>query len=202
MLDVDGVLITGRPADGLSWSTDLERDLGISPADLQREFFRKHWDDIIVGHAGIEEGLAAALDRIAPHMDPGDLMAYWFGSDSRIEPAVLEDVASCRAAGIAVWLATNQEHRRAAYLMNELGLALYVDGILYSAELGCRKPETAFYRQAELRTGFAPGELLLVDDTPANVAAAIEAGWNAVRWTGEAPLAIVLRAVQRETQGT
>lgn len=192
MLDVDGVLVRGRPEDGLNWATDLERDLGVNAADLQREFFARHWDEIIVGRADLPERLAASLTRIAPHVACDRLIAYWFENDSRLAPAILDDIAASRSDGLKVWLATNQEHMRAAYLMNVLGLAKRVDGMFYSAALGCRKPEGRFFRAIEAATGFAPEELLLVDDTPANVDAANEAKWHAVPWTRGLSLSAIL----------
>lgn len=38
MMDVDGVLVTGRPQDGAHLVADLEKDLGISLEVLQRDF--------------------------------------------------------------------------------------------------------------------------------------------------------------------
>ena len=123
MLDVDGVLVTGRPEDGLNWATGLERDLGVSAAALQREFFARHWEEIVVGRADLPESLAASLTKIAPHVACDQLIAYWFEKDSRLDPAILDDIAASRSAGLKVWLATNQEHMRARYLMDVLGLA-------------------------------------------------------------------------------
>ena len=58
MLDVDGVLIT-HP-DGAGWTADLERDTGVSAADLQRVFFTPHWEDVVHGRAPLRERLGAA----------------------------------------------------------------------------------------------------------------------------------------------
>jgi len=192
IIDVDGVLVTGRPEDGRNWAADLERDLGVNAADLQREFFARHWDDIIVGRAKLSERLSPSLARIAPHVSCDRLISYWFEKDSRLDSAILNDVAACRATGLKICLATNQEHMRAAYLMNVLGLAERVDGIFYSADLGCRKPEQQFFRRIEASTSLSPEELLLVDDTPANVDAARDAGWNAVQWSRDLSLSAIL----------
>ena len=51
MIDVDGVLVTGRPSDGLHWATSLEADLGLSFAILQDTFFKRYWEDIVTGRA-------------------------------------------------------------------------------------------------------------------------------------------------------
>jgi putative hydrolase of the HAD superfamily len=82
-----------------------------------------------------------------------------------------------------VYLATNQEHLRAAYLMEKLGLADHVDGIFYSARLGARKPEMEFFRKVQAGVGLPGEELLLVDDDHRNTEAAVRAGWQALHWT-------------------
>ena len=51
MIDVDGVLVSGRPSDGRHWATDLEADLRLSFAILQEAFFKRYWEDIVTGRA-------------------------------------------------------------------------------------------------------------------------------------------------------
>lgn len=182
MLDVDGVVVTGRPGDGLPWTTDLEKDLGLSLDALKIQFFAPHWSEIVMGRAELFEVLREIWPKLGCRATSEAFVEYWFANDARLDRGVLEDVGALRAAGLPVWLATNQEHSRAAYLMDALGLGAHVDGILYSAKLGAKKPEEAFFEAAV-------AALLLVDDTPANVDAARAAGWRAALWTGETRLA-------------
>lgn len=86
---------------------------------------------------------------------------------------------------MSIYLATNQEHLRANYLMKTIGLNKHVDGIIYSAELGAGKPDPMFFNLAATRANVHSQEILLVDDNLANVDAAKTAGWNALHWTGE-----------------
>ena len=165
MLDVDGVVVTGRPEDGRSWATDIERDLGIAP-----------------------DALAESLPALSPSLAAQDFIDYWFSKDARIDEAVLAACDTLRGRGVQVFLATNQEHLRAAYLMDRLALRNHVDGIVYSAEIAARKPDRAFFAAAEKRSGAAPRDILLVDDTKANIDAARDAGWQAMHWTaGSSP---------------
>jgi putative hydrolase of the HAD superfamily len=182
MLDVDGVLVSGRPRDGKHLFTDLEADLGVPLERLQREFFAVHWPAIVTGEEELKPRLARVLASIAPDVSAATLIDYWFENDSRIDTAVLDSVDRIRAGGTRVILATNQEHLRAKYLMEAMGLGGHVDGIAYSAALGARKPMPAFYAGAARIAG--GGDLVLVDDVLANVDAAIAAGWRGVQWTG------------------
>ncbi len=188
MLDVDGVLVNGRPADGRPWASELEADLGIPYQALVDQFFARHWNNVVTGQATLREVLDGALSAIAPDVPVDDLIAYWFAMDSRIDASVLSHVGEIRRRGAQVWLATNQEHQRAGYLMDDLGLSAHVDGMVYSANIGAKKPEAAFFAAAAERAGYPGDAIFLVDDTVANVAAARCAGWGGTRWTGRADL--------------
>ena len=185
MLDVDGVVATGRPSDGAHWSTGLEHDLGVSLERLQDLVFRPYWSDIVTGR----RGLRAVLDRCWPEMccavSVDDFLTYWFETDARLDLQVLADVAELRGAGMAVCFATNQEPLRARHLWEDVGLKDHADMMFYSADLGVAKPDAAFFAACEARYGFSKTEIVFVDDTPANVESAIRAGWRAGMWTGE-----------------
>ncbi|WHO73296.1 HAD-IA family hydrolase [Rhizobium sp. BT03] len=197
MVDVDGVLIHGRPADGLPHFTFLERDLGLRPELLQQEFFQTCWGDIIVGRAALEPSLAEVLATIAPHLSAATLIDYWFENDSRLDLTLLEELAALRQSGVTLFLATNQEHRRARYLMEQAGLGAHVDGIFYSAALGHSKPSPDFFRLATERASALPGEIAFIDDMVVNVEAARQFGWHAAQWTAGARLHETLSAFGR-----
>ena len=183
MLDVDGVLVDGRPEDGRHWQTSVAEDFGFSADTLHHHFFTPYWDDIVLGRAGLLERLTTALRTMAPQVNVEKFVAYWFERDSRVVTSLLPELAWARAAGVRVYLATNQEHLRAAYLMNDMGLAAHVDGIFYSARLGAKKPDMEFFNRVQAAVGFQAGEMLLIDDSRQNVDAALKAGWQGRYWT-------------------
>jgi putative hydrolase of the HAD superfamily len=194
MMDVDGVLVDGRPEDGSHWSTSLQEDFGF-PADLLQElFFAPYWDRIVDGRAGLMEHLPTVLRQIAPGVSPESLVSYWFARDARLDVPLLRQLAEVRSAGIPVYLATNQEHLRAAYLMKELGLAEHVDGILYSARLGAAKPDADFFARAQVAVGLRAEDILLIDDSQRNIEAARNVGWKALHWVAHSSPDVVRRA--------
>lgn len=182
LVDIDGVLVTGRPEDGLPWSHGLERDLGIPPGLLQKHFFAPYWPDVVTGRAGLRETLAPVLARIAPAVSCEALLEYWFGRDAQLNEALMQEIATLRRGGLIIALASNQEHLRARYLSERLGLGAQVDRFYYSAAIGARKPDAAFYRHIESDLSEPPEALLLIDDTAENVHAALQAGWRAAHW--------------------
>lgn len=193
MLDVDGVLVDGRPVDGKRWTSNLENDLGIAPHILEDVFFSKHWRQVVVGKRDLIDALTESLGNASLSVTADELVNYWFAMDSRIVQSVFEDCKAAKKQGVPVFLATNQEHKRALYLMENMNLNSVVDGIVYSAQAGNQKPHPEFYSYASSIAGFEPNELLLVDDTAANIEGAHEAGWEAVLWDGSESLAEILR---------
>ncbi|MBN8934699.1 MAG: HAD-IA family hydrolase, partial [Rhizobium pusense] len=122
--------------------------------------------------------------------------AYWFENDARLNTQLLDELHPPRAAGKRVYLATNQEHVRAAHLVEVLGLGSYCDGVYYSAALASRKPDQAFFEKAAALSGFPPSQVLLVDDTAANIDAARACGWNAIQWHERSSLSAALAQVE------
>lgn len=129
-------------------------------------------------------------------MPYGDFLAYWFENDARLNEPLLEELSQQRDIGIKVYLATNQEHARASYLIEQLGLGQHCDGIYYSAALGSRKPDRIFFGKAAALSGFSPEQLVLIDDTSANVEAARGLGWNAIKWIEGSSLSTELEELQ------
>lgn len=196
MVDVDGVLVCGRPSDGKQWSTDLEADLGLAREVLQREFFKPFWSTIVVGRGGLREHLEPVLQRIAPQVTFDTFISYWFENDALVNLKLLEELRQMRLSGTKIYLATNQEHMRAAYLMDKVGLRDHFDGQFYSAEVGSKKPDAEFFATVTALAGLPAVELALIDDTAENVVAARASGWKAVHWTPQSTLSSVLTDLQ------
>ncbi|MGV0819572.1 HAD-IA family hydrolase [Martelella sp. AMO21009] len=196
MLDVDGVVISGP--DGQSWARDIKRDLGIDPDMLEEHFFIPHWPEIVAGRKALRDVLEECLPVLASPVTPDDFMAYWFERDSAIDHDVLAACDRLRARGTRIFLATNQEHLRAEYLMAQLKLSDRVDGIVYSAAIGAKKPDPAFFEAAEAKSGFARADHVLVDDQLKNVEAARAHGWRAFHWTGGEDLEALIEAADRD----
>ena len=189
MVDVDGVIVTPRTG---GWAVDIARDLGVTREILDQHFFKPHWADVMLGRAGLHERLGAVLAEHAPHLTSHELAGYWFAKDAILNAPLLEDLAALRAGGVALHLATVQEHQRAAYLWDTLGLRERFDAMHYAADLGAAKPDPAFFAAIEGRTGLAGRDLLLLDDLARNVDAARAAGWRGALWDGTSTLAQVL----------
>lgn len=193
MVDVDGVLVV-RP-DGVGWDEHLERDLGVSPVDLHRQFFAVHWDDVVRGLDSLRERLTPVLNTLAPNVTCDQLIDYWFSHDAHVDRDLLGQLSELRQQGLPIHLATVQEHERARYLWETIGLRHHFDGMHYSAELGYVKPELAFYRRIEDRIACSSSQIFFIDDRAENADGARSAGWNSTLWTPKAKLAKLIDAI-------
>src|SRR5215475_589690 len=162
VLDCDGVVVKGH-REGGRWDQHLARDLGIDTGVLQERFFKPHWRAISLG----EKDMMAVLAEVWPELGcahaPAAFVDYWFSNDATLDEEVLAQVDAWRALGRKAYLGTVQEHHRANYLWETLGLKRHFDAIHYSAALGAWKPELAFYERlhAELPVT-APSDVIFL----------------------------------------
>ncbi len=191
VLDLDGVVVRGH-AEGGRWDKHLERDLGIPAAALQEKFFRPHFKKIVLGEADLFD----VLEKVWPELDcaasPSSFVDYWFTHDSTLDTDVLAQVDAWRAGGGKAYLATVQEHHRARHVWSIL--ESHFDGMFYSAALGARKPEPAFYERVMAKLpGTAAGDIIFLDDQVPNVEAATALGWSARQFRSADDLRDALR---------
>ncbi len=129
------------------------------------------WLDVLPGLLA-EWGIAEAYD---------DVVRIWLGIDP--VDAARDLVREVRAGGVACHLASNQDAHRAAHMQGRLGYADLLDGAFYSCALGAAKPDPAYFAAVLDLLVLAPERVLLVDDNPANVAAARSLGLAAETWS-------------------
>ncbi|BCW88282.1 hypothetical protein sos41_14210 [Alphaproteobacteria bacterium SO-S41] len=195
VLDCDGVIVLGHPEGG-RWDKNIARDFGVAPERVQTLFFKRHWPEIEIGAADLFDRLEQVWPELGARGTARDFVDYWFAHDSTVDGAVLAEVDAWRASGRKAYVATVQERHRAAYLWNDLNLAAHFDGLLYSAALGAKKPDAAFYERALAKLPVAAaGEILFLDDRADNVAAAERTGWRAFSYAGIEDLRRVIAAL-------
>ena len=125
---------------------------------------------------------ARLAHRHGVDVDVEDLFALMWRSIV-VDPDSMGLVDRLRAAGYGVHLATNQEHHRARFMRETLGLDESRFGVaVYSCEIGLAKPDPAYFEKAVAMIGAEPGGVLFIDDKQANVDAARSVGLAAERW--------------------
>ena len=194
-LDVDGVLLDPERHGAGHWTDDLAACFGIARPQLREAFFTRSWDDVLNGRRAIEDALAEALETVGTDISVDDVLECWFEADFAVVDRAVALARHANDVGVRVVLATNQEHRRAAYLRRRLGAEFELSDVVYSADLGCQKHDPIFFELASERLGVTRdrrSSVLFVDDVAHNVEVARSAGWQAIhatpggKWVGDA----------------
>lgn len=194
-LDVDGVLINADKRG--RWSDTIEADLGLTAGSMQERFFKPHWQEIVCGKKPVRPFLAAFLEEEGAGITAETLLSYWHERDSLLEDLVWLEAQGWKArTGGHLALATNQDHARANYLLEGLGLGVHVDTMIASCDLGVAKPDPAFFRMADDRLARQVGQtVIFIDDLADNVEAARAHGWTAHHGQGRQGVLEILRGL-------
>lgn len=182
-LDVDGVLLDPERNGVGHWTNELAARFGIERAQIQAAFFEHSWIDVINGRQPIEASLAEALVKIGTDADVESVLSCWFDADFVPFDAAFDLARRAVGAGHRVVLATNQEHRRAAYLRERIGAVVPLSDVLSSADLGYQKHDRGFFELASDRLNLTASErssVVFVDDVLNNVEVARSFGWRSV----------------------
>ena len=157
--------------------TQLSEDTGV-PADVVETTFWHYNDAVCRGEMSMDEfnlemakhlnipkldWLTYYLDAVDPIPEMGELVHwasehYQIGLLSNIMPGFINAMKSRN-------------------LIPDINYAVIID----SSEVKAIKPEPEIYQRAQAKTGMQPNEILLVDDSRANVMAAEKLGWH-VLW--------------------
>ncbi|MCT9078700.1 HAD-IA family hydrolase [Streptomyces fulvoviolaceus] len=193
VLDAGGVLVRQGPMHARAdWETDHGRPPGFLTEALGRAI-GAGWEggrslDAIHGALLSLTGLPAAelpslLDVLGAHevLDPG-LVGFLRRLRPRYRTAILANAGAGRRAELT-----------------RLGAVELVDLVVVSAEEGISKPDPDIYVRTAGRLEVPPGECLFVDDKPANVAGAKDAGMRAVLFTGADDLRDTFDRLAHET---
>jgi putative hydrolase of the HAD superfamily len=188
VLDIDGVVVSGPGP----WHATLQADLGLDYGEIQRDFFRGEFQEVLRGRLDLYVALHNYFEPKGQADRIESFVAYWFEKDAVIDRAVLAQADAWRArTGGRCFAASNQEHHRAAYLRDRAGLGAHFDEIVYSAALGVCKPERVFYTKTRMGVTVAQS-ILFVDDKVENVDGARMCGWRAMLYRGPESLAQAL----------
>lgn len=183
LCDVDGVVINGYHVDQtkrVSWSKDLEKDLGIKQADIESVFFSGPFVYVMEGKMGLIAAIESVSAQLGYRGQPQELIDYWFEKDSNINAPFMDWVKAKDSQHYSFSLATNQEHMRADYLWSKLGFNNHFAKIYYAAKIGFKKPHASFFHHILDDLKVSPSDVYLIDDCPKNVATAQSLGINGI----------------------
>lgn len=140
--------------------------------------------DALVPRIAARTGLApaqvrAVVEAVGPHLAP--------------LPDTVALVERLHAAGQPLYYLSNMPAPYAEHLERTHALVGRFAGGVFSSRVGLCKPEPAIFALAAERFGRPPEALVLLDDSPPNVAAARAAGWRALQFHDAAQAEAELR---------
>jgi 2-haloacid dehalogenase len=130
------------------------------------------------------EGVAELVERHPVHA--AAITAYherWTEMLGGDIGGTVELLAELRATGVALYALTNWSAETFGIARERFEFLSWFDGVLVSGEERIIKPDPAIFRLLLDRFGLDPQATFYVDDSPVNVAAARELGFDAVRFT-------------------
>jgi putative hydrolase of the HAD superfamily len=86
VLDIDGVVAVSPSGP---WHANLKADLGLDYAEIQREFFRKNWQEVVRGRLDLFVALQAYFESKGMADRIEAFVAYWLEKDAVIDHEVL-----------------------------------------------------------------------------------------------------------------
>jgi putative hydrolase of the HAD superfamily len=160
---------------------ELTRRYGVSVSAVEAgeaiaseiAFYRRHLDEgrDQAGLALLRERCAGELRRALPETiqrqlpPPRELVDALLASlRFHPYPDAAPALANYRAGGLRLWVVSNWDVSLHVVLEN-VGLAALLDGVLTSAEAGARKPAPAIFEQALRLAGAGPSQAIHVGDS-------------------------------------
>ncbi|GAA3491524.1 HAD-IA family hydrolase [Streptomyces cremeus] len=183
LVDFDGVVNLWDP-DGMP---ALDRAAGLPEGTLAAVAFEPGLlEAAVTGRLTDEEWRARVADVLAEACGSADraraLVAGWSAPTGRIDTDLLDLLTALRAR-VPVVLVSNASTRLESCLAAR-GLAGSFDAVLNTSRFGFAKPDPRVFTEAARRAGVPPQRCLFVDDTPAHVQAAREAGLTGHHYRG------------------
>ena len=185
VFDVGNVLLKWQAQELLSRLVPERSDLH---EELTRRIFKSpYWCMRDRGSATLEEVISAMSTgnaKISPSVHR--VMERWI--DLPAIPEGVEALKKCKEHGVRLYALTNYADREFSYACEKHDFFQLFDGLVVSARLGMVKPSLDIYDHLTRTYGLDPGRTLFIDDSPANVEAALHYGWQALCYNRDGKL--------------
>lgn len=166
----------------IHWQPDmLLTGFDISPEDnriLLTEMFRSvEWMQLDHGTIREEKAVEQICSRVPSHLHQcvKTIVTAWWTVVLTPVPGMAQLVADLKGKGYGLYLLSNAAVNLRQYFFRIPG-SEYFDGIMVSAEEKLVKPQYGIYERLYERFGLEPSECFFIDDSPANIEAAMCTG--------------------------
>lgn len=177
VFDVGNVLLSFQPEEILKRVVperpDLHEELAI------RVFKSPYWCMRDRGSITAEEAIAA-MSRTAPELEPyvRRVIEQWIDIPPMQEG--VDALRACKSHGKRLYALTNYADEAFAHACTTHKFFDLFDGLVVSSRVHMMKPEREIYDHLIRRFCLDPARTLFIDDSIANIEAALDAGWQAI----------------------
>lgn len=171
LLDFDGTLADTRRANTLAYVAALgESGYALTEEEYAANYFGMRCNEFLtrIGIADPAERERLRLRKIALYPT--------FFDTVRLNEPLWQFCRQFRTEGGRVWVVSTGSRANIDNVMNYLGIADGVDGILSGADVERPKPAPDCFLEAMRREGCTPGETLIFEDSPIGIEAARHSG--------------------------
>ena len=182
VFDMGRVIINFSPEDF------MDREGLTDPGDrilVLNELFRSvEWAQMDLGLLDEEAAEPLVMRRIPDRLKDQvhRLLFAWSRPDDTI-PGMESLVRNLKSSGYGIWLLSNASRAQHRY-WPKIPVSRFFDGKLVSCDLGIVKPNPEIYMTFVRKFSLLPEECVFIDDSPANIAAAVGCGWSGIVFHG------------------
>lgn len=177
VFDVGNVLLTWQAQELLTRLVPERPDLH---EELTRRIFKSpYWCMRDRGSATVGEvidAMSSGNAEIAPYVRR--VMEKWI--DLPAIPEGVEALKKCKERGMKLYALTNYADGEFAYACEQHEFFRLFDSLVVSGRVHMVKPQREIYEHLTSTFGLTPERTLFIDDSPANVEAALHYGWQAL----------------------
>jgi putative hydrolase of the HAD superfamily len=179
LFDIYGMIINRE----MRFSKRFSNEFNV-PMEKILPFFENEFQLCLVGKADLKEELQKYLSSWNWQGSVDDLLEYWFGHEGDIDPQIMESVRNLRGDGVKCFINTQNDKHLVKYVLENIGLKDFFDGVFCTNEIGYKKPQQEYWQAIYNRLGNPDKETVLCwDDEEKHITAAKEFGFSAELYT-------------------
>lgn len=176
VFDVGNVLLSFDPKAILN---DLAGNVPeLHPQLMTKVFHSPYWcmrDHGIISEEEAIESMIGRDQHLAPYIRK--VMKNWIEMKD-VLPEGIEALNACKAHGKKLYVLSNYADEPFAYVDQKYDFFRLFDGKVISSRIKLCKPDPAIYTHVIHTFGLTPARTLFIDDSMANIEAALAMGWQ------------------------
>jgi putative hydrolase of the HAD superfamily len=183
VFDFDGVIIQSRrPNGGYLWNEAIWKSHAIPLSLLTKLFSVPRWTEALCGRKASADIFKSVLSADPSGVLVEEFTEAWLTSDLQWRPEILQLASELKQEGQRLFVGTNQDLVRGAFLRSQPLIQERFEKLFFSAEFGCMKPDLRFFEKVSTCLQPYHEKIVLIDDRIENIIAAKSCGWEGIHF--------------------